>query len=423
MKFKSLVICASISLLIFFVDDATAETTLLQFSQLIDGNGVELDANEVVVSAGEIVAVGKNLSGNYPVAQIIDLKGLIGLPGLIDVHTHITYALPEQPKGDAWSELWSTPVSEVLVASIGLAMKTLQTGVTTLRDLNAENDLSFHLRALIEEGIIEGPRIYTAGEGICREWRFPDVQDGQRPEPEQVAKFAAQQIAAGADWIKFFATTGSDSDLTSTQLFFYEDMKAVVELANHQGKRVAVHSLGPEAVPDAIRAGVHSIEHAVGMSDELLSTWAASSTFYVPTIDHNRYYAEHRSEFGYGDEVVQGFGDFIVRNVDSLRRAHKAGVRIAMGSDAVLTGGGEKAHELVWFGKAGMSNAETLNAAISNGAELLGMEKKLGRLAPGFYADIIAVEANPLEDISAVIDGVVWVMKDGRVVAGSYERD
>ena len=186
---------------------------------------------------------------------------------------------------------------------------------------------------------------------------------------------------------------------------------------------MAVHSYGPEAVPDVIRAGVHSIEHAVGMSDELLATWAASTTFYVPTIDHNRYYAEHRSEYGYDDKIVQSLREFVVRNIETLKRAHKAGVRIAMGSDAVMTGFGENSHELLWFIEAGMSNAEALRAAIANGAELLGMEDRLGRLAPGFIADIIAVEASPLEDIEAIVNGVVWVMKDGRVVAESLEQD
>ena len=115
--------------------------------------------------------------------------------------------------------------------------------------------------------------------------------------------------------------------------------------------------------------------------------------------------------------------EFVRANVETVRRAHAAGIRIAMGSDAVMTMFGQNTRELEWFIKAGMSNAEVLNAAIANGAELLGMKDKLGRLAPGFYADIIAVEGNPLEDIRAVINGVVWVMKDGRVVAGSYGRD
>ena len=155
-----------ISVLIIAVNTAAGETTLLQFSRLVDGTGELLDANEIVVSAGKIVAVGKDLSDSYAATTVIDLNTLVGLPGLIDVHTHITYALPGAPRGDAWTELWSTPQSQVLLASIELAKKTLQSGITTIRDLNSENGLSYHLRALIDAEIVEGPRIHTSGEGI-----------------------------------------------------------------------------------------------------------------------------------------------------------------------------------------------------------------------------------------------------------------
>jgi imidazolonepropionase-like amidohydrolase len=137
---------------------------------------------------------------------------------------------------------------------------------------------------------------------------------------------------------------------------------------------------------------------------------------YVPTIDHNRYYAEHAAEFGYDSTTVARLDDYRARNLETLRRAIKAGVKVAMGSDALFTMCGENARELGWFVKAGMTPAQALATATTNAAALLGMEKDIGAVAPGCYADIVAVEGDPLADIGAVTNGVPWVMKGGEVV-------
>ena len=147
-----------------------------------------------------------------------------------------------------------------------------------------------------------------------------------------------------------------------------------------------------------------------------MRAWAASGIFYVPTIDHNRYYADHREEYGYDDGAERALRAFISRNVAMLRRAHEAGVPVAMGSDAVMTMFGENTRELEWFVAAGMTPGEALRAATLNGAQLLGQQDRLGRLAPGFAADIVAVTGQPLTDIRAVTRQVVWVMKAGEVM-------
>jgi len=139
-------------------------------------------------------------------------------------------------------------------------------------------------------------------------------------------------------------------------------------------------------------------------------------TIYVPTIDHNRYYADHRDEFGYSAAIARNLMAFVDRNLETVRRAHQAGVRIAMGSDAVFTGFGENTRELAWFVKAGMTPTEALTTATTNGAMLLRMENALGRIAPGYYADLVGVRGDPSADIRAVIEGVRWVMKGGAVV-------
>jgi imidazolonepropionase-like amidohydrolase len=227
---------------------------------------------------------------------------------------------------------------------------------------------------------------------------------------------AEQRISEGADWLKIFATTGSADDLSDKQNFFYSEIKAATDIAHAAGLRVAVHSYGPSAVSDALRAGVDSIEHPAGLTDELISRWLETETVYVPTIDHNRYYAEFSDEYGYTENTNKNLWQFIERNLESLRMAHKAGIRIAMGSDSVMSMFGQNTRELEWFVKAGMSNAEALSAATLNGAILLGQQDFLGRLKPGFAADIVAVKGNPLEDIRAVTQQVKFVMKAGNII-------
>ena len=152
------------------------------------------------------------------------------------------------------------------------------------------------------------------------------------------------------------------------------------------------------------------------LDDATLAEMKKRGTYYVPTVDHNRYYAEHAKEFGYGPEVVKNLNAFRERTLKTVRRAHEAGVRIAMGSDALFTMCGENARELGWFVKAGMTPAEALASATTTGAALLGKETELGAVAPGYHADLVAVEGDPLKDIDAVISHVTWVMKAGVVV-------
>jgi imidazolonepropionase-like amidohydrolase len=179
-----------------------------------------------------------------------------------------------------------------------------------------------------------------------------------------------------------------------------------------------VHSYGPDGARDAIRAGADSIEHATDMDDETIADMARRGTFYVPTIDHNRWYVEHIDIFGWDNEkqIADGLTRYIQRNFETARRAFKAGVRFAMGSDALFTMCGENTRELGWFVKMGMTPEQALATATSNAAGLLGKEKELGAIAPGYFADIVAVEGDPLADVNVTISKVRWVMKGGAVV-------
>ncbi len=402
---------------------AFAEPTLLRFAALIDGTGEALDAREILVDDGVILAVGNDLDARYPGAMQIALDDLVALPGLIDAHVHLTYGLAGPSKGDAWTELFSTPAPERLVAATRNASRTLETGVTSARDLSGFDGVDYQLKALIDAGVMPGPRLFVAGAGLHPLTLKPLAEGETRDTVAEFVEHAEKRIADGADWLKIFATTGSADDLTGQQLFFYPEIKVATETAHAAGLRVALHSYGPSAVADALKAGVDSIEHPVGLDDQLLDQWAATATIYVPTIDHNRYYADHRDEYGYDEAVESDLHKFVQRNVETLRRAHRAGLTIAMGSDAVMSGFGQNTLELEWFVEAGMTPAEAIQTATVNGARLLGQEQYLGRLKSGFAADIVAVEGDPLRDIHALTHNVKWVMKNGEVVVDRVRKE
>lgn len=233
---------------------------------------------------------------------------------------------------------------------------------------------------------------------------------------------AQKRIDAGADWIKIFGTTGSASDLTSKAYYSPTAIAAAAEAAKAAGKRITVHSYGPEAVDAAIKAGVTSLDHPVGISDTHIAAMREKGIIYVPTVDHNRYYAQHASEYGYTPIIQQNLHAFVERNIMTVRAAHQAGVTIAMGSDAVMSGFGENTCELKAFLAAGMSNVEAIQSATINGAKLLGKEQELGRIGEGFAADIIGVRGDPTINIDAIISGVTVVLKDGSIVVDNRDK-
>jgi imidazolonepropionase-like amidohydrolase len=293
-------------------------------------------------------------------------------------------------------------------------MNTLRTGVTTVRDLGAGGGTDIAVRDAIARGEMVGPRMFVAGQGLSK----------RASDTVRVDLYAAirTRVDAGADWIKMFGSTGSYQNVTGVQTFTDEEMRRAVQVAHGFGMRIAIHSYGPSGARGALMAGAESIEHPAGVDDATIAEWARRGTFYVPTIDHNRFYAENAPLLGYNAQQVMSLDSFRVLNLDTARRAHRAGVRFAMGSDAVYWMFGENTRELGWFVEAGMTPAQAIETATTHAAELLGMAHRLGRIAPGYLADIVAVEGDPLRDINVVIDRVRWVMKGGRVVVDQRGR-
>lgn len=392
----------------------------VKFGKLWDGRKVWTNAI-VLVEGGRMKAVSTNATDIPAGAEVIDLSRYTGLPGLIDVHTHMTMYTDETPGVPMLKQITANPPAvEAFLARKG-AMRTLEIGVTTVRDLGSDQYMDIAMRDLINRGEMIGPRMFVAGCGLtitATPWK-PVVSPpacGIADGVPEVLRVVRQQIAAGADLIKLFASTGTDDDVSQFETYSYAEIKAAVDAAHQFGKKIAIHSYGPDGARDAVRAGTDSLEHATDMDDATISEMARRGTFYVPTIDHNRYYLDNWRQIGYADGFQEKTKAFIQRNLETARKAHKAGVKFAMGSDAIYSMFGENTRELAWFVKAGMTPEEALKTATTNAAELLGKPDELGAVAPGYRGDLVAVEGDPLADISVAIEKVRWVMKDGAVV-------
>jgi imidazolonepropionase-like amidohydrolase len=384
-----------------------AGVMVLRFGAVWTGDGPILH-NAAIVVEGERISEVRKDNGKYPKdARVIDLRRYSAVPGLVDAHTHITYYWDRTPGTRPRGR--SRPDTEQAVRNAAENGKlTLAAGVTTVRDLGGEAAKDY--RDAVRSGEMIGPRVVAAVTPISGFRGSPGV-DGVR-------KQVAEIVAAGADVIKMFGSNGSYEVVDGTQRLTYEEMQAGVDAAHGAGKRIAIHAYGAEAFRAAVKAGPDSIEHGADVDDATLREMARKKIFFVPTVDHNRYYVDAREEFGFAPETMAPLRDYIARNLDTARRAHLAGVRFAMGSDAVYTMFGQNTRELEWFKKAGLSDEQCLRAATVNGAELLGLGTEIGKLQPRFFADIVAVEGEPWKDISRLVQGVKWVMKGGQVVVG-----
>jgi imidazolonepropionase-like amidohydrolase len=405
-------------MLAFFGTAAAAETTVLRVGKLVSGAGPAISHAVIVVDGERITAVGDEKTVVPAGAHVVDLSRFTLIPGLIDLHTHITYVWDRTP-GSRPNNQPARPTAVTVFLAQDNARKTLEAGVTTVRDLGAQDYADIAMRTLINRGLMAGPRMFVAGYGlsITRGTPRPGAASGGRADGvDDVMRVARAQIGAGADWVKMYGSTGSFQDVSGFQTFTYEEMKAAVTVAHQLGKPIAIHSYGPSGARDAVRAGADSVEHAVDIDDETLALMVKQGTVYVPTVDHNRYYADNAADYGWSPAQVEALRGFVQRNLETLKRAVKAGVKIGMGSDAVYSGFGQNTRDLGWFVQAGMTPGQALASATTTAAALLREDKNLGRIAPGYYADMVAVEGDPLEDINAAINGVRWVMKNGTAV-------
>ncbi|MCY1059193.1 amidohydrolase family protein [Nannocystis sp. SCPEA4] len=384
----------------------------VKLGRLIDPlDGSVLAPAIVIVHDDRIVAIETDEAQIPLGAEIIDWSAYSGVPGLVDAHTHFSYQTDDEPGTDPWSRRWYLVNSEPAVVDAlarEAAEKTVKLGVTTAIDkgAGAGTPILSQLRADSAAGNLVGPRIYTAGRGIS----------GPVPSIQYIKDRIQQNVTEGADLIKLYADSCSDHTLTCTPNFTFEQLKAAVDEAHLHGKPIAIHAYHADTAKLVIMAGPDAMEHPEGLDAVDFMDMIALGITYVPTIDHNRYYRDNLDYFKYDPGMEAEFNAYIALNLATTNLAHLAGVKIAMGSDAVFTGFGENTGELEWFIDAGMTPLEALRAATIQGAASIGVEDEIGRVAVGYFADIVAVDGDPLTDISVLIHNVHGVMKGGETV-------
>lgn len=402
--------------------------TWLQCGDVVDVvSGQLLGPHTLLVEDGHIAGL---LSGHPEVdadAKVHDLRGRTCLPGLMDMHVHLTMSFTPQ----AYAQRFTMSDAAITLRGADFARQTLQAGFTTVRNLGDPHLATVALRDAISQGHAEGPRIFTAGRSIATTGGHADPTNAWRadiagdPAPihgvvngiDQARQGVRHRYKEGADLIKITATGGVLSVARSgdNAQFVDEELQAIIETAADYGMHVAAHAHGAEGMRRAVAAGVHSVEHGTYMDEEIIAMMVEKGTWYVPTIFAGKFVAEKAEIEGYFPAVVAAKAREIGPLIqDTFARAHQAGVRIAFGTDCGVGPHGENAREFGYMVEAGMSPADALRSATINAAELLGESDRLGQLREGFVADVIAVDGNPLEDVATLMD-VRFVMRDGQV--------
>jgi imidazolonepropionase-like amidohydrolase len=393
--------------------------TLVRAGHLLDvKTGKVLDAQTLIVTGETIQSIAPTASVQaQPADKVIDLSGFTVMPGMIDVHTHLTY----DTNFDPYHELTMTTAKEA-ITGVANARITLLAGVTSVRNAGASGFSDVDLRDAIDAGQVPGPHMLVSGPplgitgGHCDENLLPIqyhvVADGVADGIAGVQHMVRQNIKYGADLIKVCATGGvlSKGDDPQASQYTLEELQAIVADAHRLGRKVAAHAHGAQGALWAAQAGVDSIEHGSYVNDEAIAVMKQHGTYLVPTLYLEDWMIEsgHLPVF-YRQKMI----DVSAVAKKNIRHAIEAGVKIAMGTDAAVYPHGLNPHELdVYVNQLGMTPLAALQTATINAADLMGWTAKTGTLEPGKWADMVAVEKNPLDDIRTVED-VKFVMKAG----------
>jgi len=385
-------------------------------------SGQRTDDVVVLVDGDRIAQVGSRLAIPNG-TEVIDLGRATILPGLIDVHTHLS-----NQSGEYYSDTFRrSPIDDAVRAPV-YARRTLEAGFTSVRDVGAAEFIDVALRDAIKEGVIAGPRMAvatlalsaTGGHGdlngfspYLRFEGFSGIADG----PDELRKKVRENIKRGADWIKVLAGAGvlSEEESAGAPQYSQQELDAIVTEAAMWGRKVAAHAHGAEAIKRAARAGVASVEHGGLVDEEGVRIMKERGTYLVPDIITDVYILEHGAEQQLPAKIIDKERALRPQQDANWSRAMKAGVKFAFGTDAGVYPHGENARQFALLVKhLGIAPIDAIRLATTNAADLLGWQDRVGRVAPGFYADLIAVAGDPLTDVSE-LERVRWVMKGGVV--------
>lgn len=402
---------------------------LIHAGRLIDG--VSAHARDTVTVRVRGDAIVEVVDGHLPPVEgehMIDLSGHTLLPGLMDMHTHLT----SESGPAAYVDTFRLNPADYAYRAMVNAGRTLNAGFTTVRDLGDSHNVSISLRNAINAGMVEGPRIHTAAKSIATTGGHADPTNGwadhirYRPGPMQgvvngphaAREAVRQRYKDGADLIKVTATGGVLSVAASgdNAQFMADELEEIVATARDYGFQVAAHAHGRDGMLRAVLAGVDSIEHGTYMDETVIAAMREQGTWYVPTILAGRWVSEKAEIDGFFPEIVRIKARTIGPQIQAtFTRAFEGGVNIVFGTDSGVSPHGENAREFELMVEGGMPPMTAIQSATSVAARFLGVDDRLGRVEGGLLADLVAVPGNPLEDI-ALMGQVEFVMKDGRII-------